>query len=61
MRCAAIALLSSASQVGFERLQAAHSQRGRDQPQVEKTLETCRFRFETEGEGFEPSRDRAGP
>jgi hypothetical protein len=52
MRCAAIALQSSAAQGGFERLQAAQSQRARDQPQVEKTLETCHFSLVSGGGGI---------
>jgi hypothetical protein len=52
MRCTAIALQASAAQGGFERLQAAQSQRGRNQSQVEKTLETCHFSLGNGGGGI---------
>jgi hypothetical protein len=52
MRCAAIALQSSAAQGGFERLQAAQSLVARDHQQLAKSLERNYFSLENGGGGI---------
>jgi hypothetical protein len=52
MRCAAIALQSSAAQGGFERLQAAQSRQRLGQGAVRKNLETGHFSLGNGGGGI---------
>jgi hypothetical protein len=52
MRCAAIALQSSAAQGGFERLQAAQSRPGRNHRRLTKSLEMHHLSLENGGGGI---------